>query len=313
MYMLILLKFVAILIFVPFIAYAQVDSTYIAPFPQECSAGIYTYYQYTMIRHELDNNNSMVYLPNSPLGVGLSLAYKNFSIAGGWSLNFTRDPEYGPTKSLDLQYHYYAQKFIVDLYFAHYDGFYTENQPDKITLCPDIKVVQYGLYGMYVFNNKKFSYPAAFNHSKMQKKSAGSFQLGGGFCFNRISSDSSLTAGISNTLNNYRLSFGGGYVYSFIFGKNFNISAGLSVGLDIGTDNLHNMESLRVSPSLFPRVASGYNGKNWSFGVSFVLNEMYIARRDRLNTIIDTGYLEFSFTRRFNKAPKFLKKIRLLN
>ncbi len=308
-------KYVTIFIFTVLFWYrgiAQVDSTYIIPFEQELSMGIYSYYQYTMLTHEISDKKSIVYKPNSPMGMGLSVAYKSFSLSGGMSFDFMRDKKRGKTKAIDFQYHYYGRRFIIDLFLQNYKGFYTDD--DKVLLMyPDIRLTQYGLYGQYVFNHKKFSYQAAFNQSEQQLKSAGSFQLGGGFYYNRVSSDSSLVMYGKNDLNNYQISISGGYAYAWVIKKRYLISAGMSFGLNFGIENTRDSKKVEVSPSMFPRISAGYNGKNWSLGLSFVMNRMYVAHNDELKMFFDTGYAQIAFIKRFDMTPKFLKEIKFIN
>ncbi len=294
--------------------YAQVDSTYIAPFEQELSVGTYVYYQYTMLTHEIDDKNAVVYKPNSPVGVGLSLTYKSFALSGGMSFDFMRDRERGKTKSLDLQYHYYGRKFIFDFFFQNYKGFYTgDNDKEAVVLYPDIRLVQYGLYGQYLFNYKKYSPRAAFGQSERQVRSAGSFQLGGGFYYNRILSDSSLVMYGKNNLDNYQLSLSGGYTYMWVIKKSYFISIGTSFGFNFGIENARDSKKIEVSPSIFPRISAGYNGNHWSLGLSFVMNRMYVVHNDELKMFFDTGYAQMSFIWRFDTTPQFIKGIRLIN
>jgi len=296
----------------PNIGSAQHDSTYIAPFEQEFSAGIYSYYQFTMLTHTVDNNNSTTYIPNSPVGLGLLVSYKNFTLCGGIGLRFLRDPKFGKTNVLDWQYHYYGQKFILDIFFQNYKGFYSYEKDKTIVLHPDIRLAQYGLLGQYIFNNKKFSYRAAFSQSERQLKSAGSFQLGGGFYSNHISSNTLLATNEQNKLDNYQLCLSGGYVYTLVIEKNYHATMGVSVGLNVGTENLH-IEKVEIFPSIFPRVSTGYNGDSWSIGLSFVLNRTYVSRNEKLNMLFDTGYAEVTFIKRFDKSPKFLQRVKFLN
>lgn len=290
----------------PHIGSAQIDSAYIAPFEQDFSIGVSSFYQFTMLTHKIDNV-STTYMPNIPVGLALSVSYKHFSLKGGIRFNFMRNPDFGKTKMLDFQSHFYGRKFIFDMFFKNYKGFYSQKD-DEIILYPDIKLAQYSLSGQYIFNNKKFSYRAAFKQSERQLKSAGSFQLGGGFYYNHVSAETSLAINEENRLNNYQLNLSGGYVYSWIIKKDFFVATGMSAGLNVGGENF-NIEKIKISPNVFPRVSAGYNADSWSVGLSFVLNRTYISR----NLFFETGYAEMSFIKRFDKSPKFLQRVKFLN
>ncbi|MDR1172314.1 MAG: DUF4421 domain-containing protein [Bacteroidales bacterium] len=302
-----------LIVFLPCQGNAQVDSAYIIPFEQELSTGAYSYYQYTMLTHEIDNKKSIGYKPNSPAGMGVSFAYNSFSVSGGMSFDFMRDKTRGKTKAIDFQYHYYGRKFIFDLFLQNYKGFYTGDNNKEPVMYPDIRLAQYGLYGQYIFNYKKFSHRAAFNQSERQLKSVGSFQLGGGFYCNRVSSDSSLVMYGKNDLNNYQLSISGGYAYIWVIKRNYHISTGMAFGFNFGFGDTRESKKVEVSPSMFPRISAGYSGDHWSLGLSFVLNRMYVAHNDELKMFFDTGYAQIAFAWRFDTTPKFIKKIKFLN
>jgi len=286
----------------PNIICAQYDSTYIAPFEQDFSIGISPYYQFTMLTHTTDDK-STTYIPNTPVIIGLSSSYKNFSLIGGLRFDLLKNSEFGETKMMDWQFHYYGRKFILDMFLRNYEGFYSHEDDETIALYPDIKLLQYSLYGQYIFNNKKFSYRAAFNQSERQLQSAGSFQLGSGFYFNHVSSNTSLSINEQNELNQYQFCLSGGYVYTWIIKKDFHAALGASAGLNFGTENL-NMEKIKVSPNIFPRVSIGYNAYNWSIAILFLMNRTYISN----NIFFDTGYAKMSFIKRLDKYPKFLKR-----
>jgi hypothetical protein len=262
-----------------------------------------------MLKRKIDKN--ITYIPNSPVGIGLSVGYKKFSLAGGICFDFLRNKDKGKTNIIDFQYHYYGNKFIFDLFIQNYKGFYTKGEDRVLIIYPNLRLVQYGLSGQYVFNNKRFSYRAAFNQTERQLKSAGSFQVGGGVFYNQISSDSLLIHKDRNKLEYYQLNFSGGYVYTQVIKTNFHVSLGLSAGLNLEAENPRKIKG--ISPSFFPRLSMGYNGKDWSLGLSFLMNGMYFTGNDKLDMLLDTGYAEIAFVKRFNFAPKFLKKIKFLN
>lgn len=104
----------------------------------------------------------------------------------------------------------------------------------------------------YIFNHRKFSYPAAYAQSTVQRKSAGSFLAGIGYTRHRLDLDlKELESVIRNKLGaeigedaahvdtmlmtskvKYTdLSVTGGYAYNWVFAKNFLFNASLSMGL----------------------------------------------------------------------------------
>lgn len=294
---------------------AQVDSSYIQSYSHELSIKPHVYYRFTSLTHEVDDNRKITYMPNSPVSTGIGVTYKNYSISGGYGFGFMRDKKRGDTKALDFQYHYYGRKFIADIFFQQYKGFYKDEDEEKdvYEIYPDIKVVQYGIHGQYVFNNRKFSYKAAFNQSEKQLKSAGSWQIGGGLYYNEIHSDSTLYLNEYKKLRNYQLSISGGYVYNWVINRHVFVSGSVSVGFNLGIENTSDFKKVEISPSVFPRIAAGYNADDWTISLSVVVNRMYVTRTNSLKLIFDTANMQMSFIKRFDVAPKFMKKIKYIN
>ena len=286
------------------------NNTFIAPFEQIFAIGAFCDFQFTNLiyKDKTSGSDAITYTPNTPVGIGLSLSFKNFAISGGIGFDFMKKKEHGNTTAIDFQYHYYGKKLVVDFFFLRYKGFYTIDDNQNICLYPDIRIVQYGLNGQYVFNHEKFSYRAAFNQSEKQLKSAGSFHLSGGFYYNRVGSDGSLTLRSNNNVDNYQLGISGGYAYTWVFLKDFHASAGLSGGINIGTENLKTFENIEILPIYLSRAAAGYDAGNWSFGISFVLNRVIATRRNPLNITLETGYAQMTFIRRLDTIPKFFRK-----
>ncbi|MDL2264878.1 DUF4421 domain-containing protein [Parabacteroides sp. OttesenSCG-928-G21] len=300
----------------PVMVSGQSDSSYVRAFDQEFSIRALVYRKFTAIEHEISKNESVTYEPNTPIGIGFGITYKEFSLTGGIAFDFLRDKNLGKTRSLDFQYHYYGERFLADVFFQQYKGYYVlkEDDPLQVDLYPDISVTQYGFLGHYVFNHKKFSYPAAFYQTKRQLKSAGSFQVGGGFYYNRLSADSSLVINTDNRHSNYQININGGYAHTFVIKRDFFVSFGLSAGISLGAASLNGFfKNIEVSPSLLPRFSAGYNAEKWSLGVNFVINRIYISHNNDMDLYFDTGRMNLCFIKRFDSTPKFLKQIKWLN
>ena len=84
----------------------------------------------------------------------------------------------------------------------------------------DAKLKSLNLTADYIFNYKKFSMPAAFTQSFIQKKSAGSWMVGLSFQASSITADAQRDKLIRNTdIALYRVSLGGGYGYNIVAGR----------------------------------------------------------------------------------------------
>ena len=152
-------------------------------------------------------------------------------------------------KKKEMSLNIYSSKFGIDLYYRKtgsdfklrsHEGFYLNNQFKDIHfdgLESSIK----GLNAYWIFNHKKFSYPAAYSQSTNQRKSAGSFMAGFSYSQHKISFDhEKLPESMDNQLNpNLRFSkikysdysLGFGYGYNWVFAKNWVSNLSLLPGI----------------------------------------------------------------------------------
>lgn len=291
---------------------AQVDSTYIGSFGQRYSVQIYTGSNFTNLLHEIGNKET-IYMPNAPYAVGLGLSWGKSSIGFGYGFPFMRDKAKGDTKTnmLSFQYRYYGRKFIADLFFQDYKGLYTEDEDkeDVYYFFPDIHVTQYGAVWQYIFSGKKLSYRAAFNQTEKQLKSAGSFHLGGGTFYSRLKAESTFDLNEQNRINNIQIGMNGGYGYTWVINKHVYMSGSLSVGVNIGKEYMDkfNFKDLDAYPTIYPRVAFGYDHDTWSLRLSAMNNLTRISHTQKENMSFMTGTIQLTFIRRFGDIPVLSK------
>lgn len=196
----------------------------------------------------------------------------------------------------------YSARFGVDLFYRvsghdfkikSYSGF---NLPDDLIgqTFNGLHTKMLGLNTYWIFNNKRFSYPAAYSQSTNQKRSCGSFMAGMSYSHHNISFDYTLLPEAmqpqirpSLQFNNlkyddYNISFG--YGYNWVFTKNclFNLSAMPALAYkrakldgDIVNPNENNdmfnwMKN--VNFDVITRAAMTWNTGKYYAGVIFVLN-----------------------------------------
>ncbi len=101
----------------------------------------------------------------------------------GFSLNASLNPAklMGKYRDYELNFNSYGRRFGFDIIYqdAHnFTGWHDSGGMDRIELPADILSVKtLNLNTFYVFNSRRFSYPAAFSQSYIQRQSAGSFLL----------------------------------------------------------------------------------------------------------------------------------------
>ncbi|WP_369617272.1 DUF4421 family protein [Flavobacterium sp. CFS9] len=307
--------FSLLLIFVfPYFGTAQIDTSYIKPFENKASVRTYLSMKFISLQQETEGDMKR-FMPNTPMSLGFGVSVKNTIIdfSYGYGLSFLKDKEKGRTKALDFQIHNYGRKFIIDLFIQKYHGFYTADDADKnIQLYPDLKIQQYGAFGQYVFNNKKFSYKAAFVQNERQLKSAGSFLVGGGVYFSKIGSDSSFVHKSKNSLRNFQFGISGGYAYTWAISKRWFTSGSVTVGANVGTERINDFgkQKIEIYPTFFPRIALGYNKERWSLGLSYLNNSTFSAFSDnnKNNIGLSSGNFQIGAIWRLNTNPFLSKK-----
>lgn len=153
--------------------------------------------------------------------VSFNLGYRGFVV--GFAINPARIS--GKYKDTELDLRIYSRSFGGEIAIQHaktFTGKITQN--DTTTNFSESfmsqKMANISLY--YVFNNKKFSYPAAFTYSYVQKKNCGSLLFG----YSMIGSRLSFYDGAAN-LDGTSYAVGAGYGYNFVGKKGllFHISS----------------------------------------------------------------------------------------
>lgn len=168
-----------------------------------------------------------------------------------------------------------------------------------------------GLNIYYIFNHRRFSYPAAFSQSTVQRRSAGSPLIGIGYTKHTLSVDwSALNQLISDRLGpnaekaqlDSTMMFGkvqysdfalsGGYAYNWVFARNWLMAASLTMGLaykrstgDVERKHLSlrefSFKNLNIDGT--GRFGIVWNDTKWYAGMSAILHA-YNYRRSRFST-----------------------------
>jgi hypothetical protein len=180
----------------------------------------------------------------------------------------------------------------------------------------------YGANIQYIFNNRKFSYRAAYTQSDRQKKSAGSFLVGAESYYVIGQGDSSLIPpDIKNTYfwqsmpydrsTNFSLGVSGGYAHTFVIKQKIFFSFSAVPGLSFGKAAIYyappdtKTTSFSVNASLMWRFAMGYHSSSFFAGLSYVnlrLRNQAPPEEAWLN--FDTGIFRLTLARHFRlKKP----------
>ncbi|MBQ9558590.1 MAG: DUF4421 family protein [Bacteroidaceae bacterium] len=142
----------------------------------------------------------------------------------------------------------------------------------------------------YAFNYKKFSYPAAFCQSYIQKRSAGSFMLGASFQWQKLHSAGDATIGNEVVkLKAANIGIGAGYGYNFVIRKNWLLHLStLPTFIVYSRARLWTGDGIQTMPYHFPEfIMTGSAALIRNFGRYFAggtmhINYTLIGRREQL-------------------------------
>lgn len=276
--------------------------------------------------------NELIFRPNDPLNIGFGFTYKWLGLNMAFNLPFINNDDeiYGKTRRFDLSTHIYGRKLIFDLNYQWYKGYYLANpqgvvpgwqEGDPYPHRSDITVTTFGGAGFYVFNHKRFSYRAAFTFNERQKKSAGSWVIGGGFGWNFTKGDSSLVNSDfiveldSVSIEKARLGTmytTGGYAHSFVI-KNFFLSLTLGLGFGLSNDRLEVggvsqevVKKIGFNVVTVFRASFGYNSDDFYIGFTMYNNAYALSPQDNIG--LSYSYTSFNIYAGYRFYKLFKKK-----
>ena len=294
----------------------KIDTSYVDFEVEDWSLRLYTLFK----DHSFQINNPNIklkYTPNNRFGVGFGAAYYPFILDIGFNISgFTENP----TKRFDLQGQVFLDKNFIGFAFQSYKGFNVSSSVrDRNTFREDIQSSAISLNYAYIFNTKRISFGSVFSGSQMQKKSAGSFVLGGFFNFNNIKADSTIVPeedeSLLNELSgmNGSRSIGGGisggYSHIFVFKHHLYLflNALPGIGLlkkEISTDSGSYQPSDPWLYRLNLGLTTGYNGPKFYFILTGGFDLSSTSLDFGNQGVFNTGKAKLIFGYKFNKHSK---------
>lgn len=188
-----------------------------------------------------------------------------------------------------------------------------------------------GLNLYYIFNHRRFSYPAAYAQSTVQRRSAGSMLLGIGYTQHKLEVDwDKFTQLVDDRLNQgvppgeqakidsslmfsqvkySDINVSCGYAYNWVFAKNWLFNASLSVGLAYNqstsdTESEHfdimNFRFRNVNLDGIGRFGVVWNNTRWYAGMSTIIHS-YNYRKSQFSTNNSFGSVNLYFGVNFGR------------
>ena len=224
-----------------FMNFSDFDTLYISPnrYNYALMATHFSNFEYYSVTSEFPQPQKLSFSPNPHNKIGLYFGWRWIFL--GWSVDI--DDIYHKTnrknKGTEFDLSLYSSKLGVDIFYRRTGnnykihkirGFYDEIPSDYSEDFSGLKVDIKGLNLYYIFNNRKFSYPAAFSQSTNQRRNAGTFIAGFSISKHNLDFDyQQLPAYIQERMNpgmkvnkikytNANISFG--YAYNWVFARN---------------------------------------------------------------------------------------------
>ncbi|PUV25802.1 DUF4421 family protein [Sphingobacterium athyrii] len=275
----------------------EIDTTFIYTYPN--ASWLTSYLSTSAVNMTTEDRT---FEPNYPMKVGVGLGIRNTMInfLVGTKIVSLKDKTYGKTSSTDFQIHRYGRKFVTDIYFQRYKGFFAMDGRD-INLFPEMKINQMGLEQTYLFNHTQFSLKAAFERSERQLQSAGSFLLGTNLYWHRLRDFEGAEGNLVQNLDNLQIGAQGGYVYSWVLDQHWLITAYTTIGFNIGND-LENFKKFhfKIYPTVLARTVASYTKDDWSFSYGMMINNKMNFFETKKDYTVTNITLQLSVTKQIN-------------
>ena len=280
----------------------RMDNDYIEPMHYEFAVqlGATRNYENFVIS---SNGQSVRLAPDQPIKVGPYFGWRWIFL--GWTFDLRNISFTGNGSKREFDISIYTSKVGVDLVYRrtgndyklrelrmgnNLDGGRLEGMPFS-----GVNVGITGVSTYYIFNHKRFSYPAAFSPGACQKVSCGSWMAGTGYMVNTINLDfdqlkSTIERGFGheqeveldsglmfNKIKYHDFSLSGGYAYNWVFATNWLFCASAQLALAYKTSYGNTAEESKgfsfhkVNPDGIGRFALVYNNTRWYSGATFIL------------------------------------------
>ena len=312
------------------------DSSYYKTYRSELTMRIFLSRKYTVISYIPPSPAAdFQYRANTSLDLGMAATYHAFTLGISFGVEkFNPDEVKGNTKYLDLQGHFYNRRWNIDLLGEFYKGYYLT--PKGKAAMPgeeyykrqDIGLSLVGLAFYRCLNEREFSYQAGLVHNEWQKKSAGSFLLGGEIYYGAIYGDSTLiptvldrsaASLVINKSHFFIFGPGIGYAYTLVIKEHFFMLGSANLGLafrysqEISSSRDLYYKRFGFNPNLIVHAGIGYNSDKWCMSFLWV-DATILSRGERTDYYYKTnaGNYRIVYARRFalgKKTKKILEPI----
>lgn len=315
--------------------FSKIDTNYIEPQAYNFTVMLQNTTSFEGYTMRFDNGNGVRFSPRPSYKLGPYVGWRWFFL--GYTLDL-RATGGGARQALNLSL--YANQVGIDLFLRKSGSNY---RIGRVRLYPGYDAGQMhntefdgfssserGFNFYYIFNHKKFSYPAAYSQSTVQKVSCGSALAGVSYSRHSLNIDwqelyrlldekigeGTAAANLDTTIHHANaqytdFSLSGGYAYNWVFAKHwlFDISLQLALGYKQSHSDVANRREKFFRDFSFHnfnidgvgRVGLVWNNMRWYAGASAIFHT-YNYRRQRFRSNTTFGnvniYVGFNFGKR---------------
>jgi len=283
--------------------FSQIDTTYIEQQKYNFTVMLYnsnTYERYTL---KSKDGQRVTFSPDMSYRVGPYFGWRWICL--GYTIDLRHvslSSDHSTKKEFDMSF--YSNQIGLDLFYRRSGNDYkvkrmTVGDGEEVEAMNRVGFdgIQVGITGFnlyYIFNHKKFSYPAAYSQSTIQRRSAGSPLVGIGYTHHSLKLDAPKLARLvhEKTLGEVALdssfyfdkikysdiSVSGGYAYNWVFARNWLFDASLSLALAYKhsrSESSHFFQNFSFHNFNFDgvgRFALVWNNSKWYAGTSAIFH-----------------------------------------
>lgn len=286
-----------------------------------------------------NSGRDLVYRPNNQFNWGLGASYRALTLNIGIRIPIINDNDevFGNTRYLDAQANIHTKRTATNLFLQVFRGYhlrdYTNEELAWPALAerpyrPDARQANFGFSTLRITNNDRFSYRASFNQDAWQRRSQGSWLIGGYMTFFALRADSSIvpsvlddrfTPGVHIRRGDF-FDAGpmGGYVHTFVYREHWFMTLSTVAGAGLSVQGLvvpeETGEGERRSSDAGAgwrfqwRAGAGYNSARHYVGVSFNQERVGYFLGDQQRFTWNVYNLRFNVVRRFNTRIGFMDR-----
>ena len=317
-----------------FMNFSDFDTLYISPNRYNYALMVthFSNFEYYSITSELPQPQKLSFSPNPHNKIGLYFGWRWIFL--GWSVDVNDIFKKGTRKNRGTEFDLslYSSKLGVDIFYRRTGNDYkihkirgfSDDIPSNYSEdFSGIKVDIKGLNLYYIFNNRKFSYPAAFSQSTNQRRNAGTFIAGFSISKHHLDFDYTALPGfIQEAMNpamkvknikytNANISFG--YAYNWVFTRNCLACLSLTPAIaykasDVDAEtNEAKAWYGKFNLDFLVRAGIVYNTGKYYVGTSFV-GKNYNYHRNNFSVDNGFGTLQIYAGVNFNTRKEYRKK-----